>query len=185
MKNFVSRPAVAIAAAAALSLTATPAMARGYGDWHRYRHHHDRGIDGGDVLAGVLIIGGIAAIAAAASKSSRDRNERDYPGRPPRPGEDDWRDYGDDRDDRDRDDDYARGATSRSLDAAADACVFEVERGEIRIESIDSVERTRVGYDNVDGWDVAGRLEDGRAFACTVDTDMRIRRASVDGRAVY
>lgn len=46
----------------------------GYGGWGGYRHHHHGdGIDGGDVLAGILILGGIAAIATAASNNSRDR----------------------------------------------------------------------------------------------------------------
>ncbi|HEX5691315.1 MAG TPA: hypothetical protein VFX76_14975 [Roseiflexaceae bacterium] len=46
---------------------------------HRYWRHRDR-IDAGDVLAGVLIIGGIAAIANAAAKSERNERyrERDY-----------------------------------------------------------------------------------------------------------
>ena len=43
--------------------------------WRGYRHR-DR-VDAGDVLAGVLIIGGIAAIASAASNSSRNRDYRD------------------------------------------------------------------------------------------------------------
>lgn len=43
---------------------------RGYG-----RHRHRDRIDGGDILAGVLILGGIAAIAGAASKSN-DRSDR-------------------------------------------------------------------------------------------------------------
>src|SRR5262245_40287131 len=101
MNIFRSRTAATLAAAAALSLTATPAMARG---WHR----HGDGIDGGDVVAGLLIFGGIAAIAAAASsKSNKDRQARqddryrDYP-------DSDYRDvppqsYQNDRDDGYRD----------------------------------------------------------------------------------
>ena len=44
---------MAAALAAAFSLTATPAFARGWGGYGHHRHH--RGIDGGDMLAGVLI----------------------------------------------------------------------------------------------------------------------------------
>lgn len=43
---------------------------RGYG-----RHRHRDRIDGGDILAGVLILGGIAAIAGASSKSN-ERSDR-------------------------------------------------------------------------------------------------------------
>ncbi len=47
----------------------------------RYRHRRDRGVDAGDVLAGILIIGGIAAIANAAKGSSERYPTRDsrYP----------------------------------------------------------------------------------------------------------
>jgi len=60
MKLHRSRAALVAASLAALALTATPASAR---HWR----HHDHGIDGGDVLAGLLIIGGIAAVASAAT----------------------------------------------------------------------------------------------------------------------
>ena len=42
--------------------------------WHRYgyrRHRRHHGVDAGDVLAGVAIIGGIAAIASAANNNRR------------------------------------------------------------------------------------------------------------------
>ncbi|MEP3051423.1 MAG: hypothetical protein ABJP48_00395 [Erythrobacter sp.] len=57
-----------VAAGAMALASATPAMAND--------RHRDRGIDTGDVIAGALIIGGIAAIASAAS-NNRDRN-RNY-----------------------------------------------------------------------------------------------------------
>jgi len=56
--------------AGSLLVTAMPAQARGY---HRDR---DR-IDAGDVIAGALIIGGIAAIASAANKDRRWRGGYD------------------------------------------------------------------------------------------------------------
>src|SRR5436190_21363733 len=56
------RFAAASALAAGLSLAAAPAAAQGY---YHYGHHH-HGVDGGDVLAGAAIIGGIAAIASVA-----------------------------------------------------------------------------------------------------------------------
>ena len=55
--------------AALLATSATPALARGPGGWNSggwgghyggWRHRRDRGgISGGDVLAGILIIGGV------------------------------------------------------------------------------------------------------------------------------
>jgi hypothetical protein len=55
----------------------------GWGNgWGRDRRHHDRGVSAGDVIAGIAIIGVIAAIASAASKnnnrtSSTINNEND------------------------------------------------------------------------------------------------------------
>ena len=43
---------------------------------HRHYRHRRGGVDAGDVIAGVLILGGIAAIADAASKNNR-RERRD------------------------------------------------------------------------------------------------------------
>ncbi len=188
MKLFQSRSAIALAAVAALSMTATPAMARG---WYRGHHHHHRDrIDAGDIFAGILIIGGIAAIASAASKSDRDRREeaekRDYR----RPSDEDYRDYreyrdrnggyGDYRDD--RDDRYGRpyGAAPQAggIDGAIESCIAEVERGEHRVDDVDSVSREG------EGWRVEGRLRNEGDFSCSVDVDGRIRRATVDGRAV-
>ena len=58
MKFFRSRTAASLAALAAFSMTATPVFARGYDRWGRHHHHHrNNGIDGGDVLAGLLIVG--------------------------------------------------------------------------------------------------------------------------------
>jgi hypothetical protein len=170
MQTFRSRPAAAIAIAAALSLTATPAFARGWG--HR---HHDR-IDTGDVLAGVLVIGGIAAIASAASsrnKQAREAEDYRYPDRDDR-AEDGYHvppaDYGE-RDDRSYGD-----RAGEHLDGAVDNCVGEVERGNRRVDTVDSVNRS------ADGWTVEGRA-DGRDFTCSVDRDGRIRGVTVDDRA--
>lgn len=138
------------------------------GGWGRGRHHDD--IDGGDILAGLLVIGGIAAIASAASKSSKEtRQDRtSYP-------EPDNRRYGDDTP-RAGAADWGR---SRSIDSAVDACVGEVERGQTRVDSVDGV--TRDG----EGWQVSGRATGGSPFSCRVDGDGRIRGVTVDGRAPY
>ncbi|MDE2412731.1 MAG: hypothetical protein KGM18_13255 [Sphingomonadales bacterium] len=71
MKTLSTALVGTIAAGAMAISSATPAMADTYG-------HRDRdGISAGDVIAGALVIGGIAAVALAAS--SRDRGyDRDY-----------------------------------------------------------------------------------------------------------
>lgn len=169
-----SRLAAALAGVAALSLVATPASAHG---WRRY---HDRGVDAGDVLAGVLILGTIAAVASAAGQANKDKQARDYryPGdRYPDDGgyrEEESR-YGDPRGG-----DDAQGPGWRSggsMDGAVDTCAQELERGDRRIGRVDGVGR------DGDGWRVDGSLRDGRAFSCTVE-DGRVRRATIDGRGV-
>ena len=100
----LSKAIIGSTAAGAMALAgATPAFAR---------HHDDDGIDAGDVIAGALIIGGIAAIASAASKDRRDGYyyDRDYR---------DGRYY-------DRYDRYdRRGGSAR---AAVERCVHAAER---------------------------------------------------------
>ena len=70
------RSVTALVATTMLATSVTPAMAQvytgggyGYHDYDRGRHHN-RGVSAGDVIAGLAIIGIIAAIAGAASKSN-------------------------------------------------------------------------------------------------------------------
>lgn len=98
---------------------------------HRWRHRRDRGIDGGDILAGVLIVGGIAAIASAASNKA---NERRY-----------------ERDSRYRYDGYNYDNRYRSneLNAAADQCAFAAEDragNGARVDRISTVARDGSGW---------------------------------------
>lgn len=129
MKNLTKAMVGTLAAGAMAASSATPAMAR----------DRDGGIDTGDVIAGALIIGGIAAIAAAASKNDRDRYSygRDY--RYDRAG------YGR----------YGRTSENR----AVQQCVRAVERdasrygyGRAEVTQIRDVDRER------GGWEVKGRL---------------------------
>lgn len=127
---------VGTVAAGAMALSAaTPAMAR----------PHDRdGVDAGDVIAGALVIGGIAAIAAAASDNDRydryDRHDRDY--RYDRAGYDDgWR----------RGPAWRGGISPRR---AVEQCVWAAERqasrysyGSADVTDIRSVRETRWGYE--------------------------------------
>ncbi|HEX8533289.1 MAG TPA: hypothetical protein VF662_03915 [Allosphingosinicella sp.] len=68
MKSFKQIVAGATAAAIAIVALAAPADAQ-YRD--RYYRHNRGGIDAGDVIAGVAIIGGIAAIASALDNDGR------------------------------------------------------------------------------------------------------------------
>ncbi len=183
-----SRTAAALAITAALSMAATPALARdrhwGGGGWGR---HHDR-IDAGDIFAGVLILGGIAAIASAASNSNKAKRERErsrdyqYPDQSypqqPYPQRDNSTGYGNDTRPSYNESDRSSRTESRGLDSAVDRCASEIERGDRRIEAIDTV--TRDG----DGWRVAGRTTSGSGFACTVDRDGRVSNVNLDGRAL-
>ncbi len=161
--------AAATAVAAAISLLATPAAAvelpkpvaaKAFdGDgWNAERsrrrswyRHRDR-IDAGDVVAGVLVIGAIAAIAGAA----KDRRER-YEDRYPRRDDYGYRTPGD----------YQR-RDSRGIDNAVDICVDEAERGADRVGSVDSATRT------AEGWRVSGELENGAPWSCAIDNDGRV-----------
>ncbi len=129
-----------VAAGAMVAGSATPALAdaRGY---------HDRdGISAGDVIAGALVIGGIAAVASAA------HNDRDY--RYDRAGYGDFGRGGYDRGyggyggyDRDA---YWRGNPRQ----AVQQCVFAAERqasrysyGRADVTDIREVRDTRYGYE--------------------------------------
>lgn len=128
---------------------------------HRYRGYrrHRRGVRAGDVIAGVAILGGIAAIASAASnnrKREREREvvvvnrERDYNYRPEN-----------------------RRSTSRSansgsgIDNAVSMCLNQIEQ-DIRVDSVDGA--SRVGS----GWIVTGSLFDGSGFSCQIDNSGQI-----------
>ncbi|MEP1422380.1 MAG: hypothetical protein ABJK59_11475 [Erythrobacter sp.] len=121
-----------------------------------------RGVRGGDILAGVLVLGGIAAIASAASKNNRRRDrevvvvERDR--------------------DRDRDYNYRpenRRSTDRStsggsgIDNAVSMCLNEIEQN-IRVDSVDGASRVS------SGWVVTGSLFDGSGFSCEIDNSGQI-----------
>lgn len=130
--------------------------------WDRHRHRHrDRGVDAGDVIAGVLILGGIAAIVNAVKNDrERDRRERDVQ-------------HPDNRYPDDRGTGWDRHG---GLDNAAALCADEVER-EAQVDRVDTVDRT------AQGWEVRGTLADGAGFICrigpdgrTVDVDYSLRR---------
>ncbi|HWK42130.1 MAG TPA: hypothetical protein VNR60_09380 [Croceibacterium sp.] len=127
----------------------------------RDRHHrHGRdGISTGDVLAGVLVLGGLAAIASAASKPRETRTSYPEPRYPDRaPG-------------------YAPSGNvgGQGMDRAVGMCVDAVERQEGRIGSVDGANRTG------DGWQVSGELAGGQGYSCWIGNDGRVSGVEVYG----
>jgi hypothetical protein len=122
----ISKALVGTIAAGAMAMTsAAPAQARG----------HD-GIDVGDVIAGALIVGGIAAVASAAGNDRYDRGYNNgyvYEGRG-------YNGYNG----------YNRAGDSRQ---AVEQCVYAAERGASRysrggaqVTDIRNIDRHRDGY---------------------------------------
>ena len=123
----ISKALVGTVAAGAMALaSATPAAAQS-------RHHRDNdGIDAGDIIAGALIIGGIAAVAGSIGK---DRGYRGTYGEPY---------YGD------RYDGYGDryGYSGRGSRQAVEQCVRAAQRGAYgaRVTDIRDIDRNRYGY---------------------------------------
>ncbi len=134
---------------------------RGYRGHRGYRGRYRNRIDGGDILAGVLVLGGIAAIASAASRN----NERRY----------DDRRYDNQRYDNQRYDDRRAPTRSSGIDSAVDQCVDAVERRS-RVTEISDAAR------DASGWRVSGSIADGNGFDCRIDNSGRISNISY-GRA--
>ncbi len=146
--NMLSKTAL-LATAGAVLMTAVPAQARG-GNWGRDK------IDAGDVIAGALIIGGIAAIASAASnddgyrggryddgryEGGRYENDRGYRGRGHGGGYNSG--YGEENGA------YDRGNGSRW---AVEQCISAAKRqasryGWARVTDVTSINRVRGGYE--------------------------------------
>jgi hypothetical protein len=124
----MSKALVGTIAAGAMALSsASPAFAQS----RDYRHDRD-GIDAGDIIAGALIIGGIAAVASAGSR------DRGYDG-----------DY---RYDRAGYDDYGRGGYGGNPRQAIEQCVRAAEReasrryGRADVTDVRDIDRTRYGF---------------------------------------
>ncbi|WP_144095598.1 hypothetical protein [Croceicoccus sediminis] len=187
MKNFFRSAAGAAALLGASSMAVpvqaapiTPSANAPQGMWtiedetaHGWRHHrrwHRNRVDGGDVLAGILILGGVVAIAKAAENAQerkyRERRDDDYR----------YRDY--DRDSRrpydSRYDDRRYADNSRrGIEGAIEECVDEVERSE-RVRSVDTAER------DASGWRVEGDLANGGRFDCEIDASGRVRDIDIE-----
>lgn len=140
MKTFSKALVGTVAAAAVAVSSAAPAMAR----------DNRGGIDAGDVIAGALVIGGIAAIAAAASNNN-DRDDFDRFGY----GRDDWRGR-DGWDDRrwGNGNNWGNNWGQVSPRVAVEQCVRAAERnagrvswGRADVTDIRNVRNTRNGYE--------------------------------------
>lgn len=169
--NKLSKAAIGAATAGAMMLGSTPAMAR----------DRDRdGIGAGEIIAGAVVLGGLAAILSASDNDRYgDRYSDRYDGR-----------YGDRHDNRNRGRydndprygygyDYNRYGNSSS---AVSQCVNAVERGSRRygntdVTQVTSIDRKRDGYkvkgrvvvhDGYGGrWGRGGYYDQGK-FSCDV-----------------
>jgi hypothetical protein len=131
---------ILMTAAGATLLAANPALARD--GWHGDRRHD--GVSAGDVIAGALIIGGIAAIAASAS-NNRSYGSYDYDREGYRRG---WGYDG-----------YNNGYNNGYINSrtAVDQCVRAAQRearryGWARVTDVTSIDSIRGGYE------IRGRL---------------------------
>ncbi|HEY6814457.1 MAG TPA: hypothetical protein VI168_02845, partial [Croceibacterium sp.] len=126
-----------------------------------HRGHHggwdddDWDIDGDDILAGVLILGGIAAISAIAGSG----NHREPVYQEPEPWPEPEASYQEPA----RVDRYTSG-----MSQAVDTCVAEVEAGRGAVGSVDRASRSG------EGWYVAGELEEGTPYSCWIDGAGRV-----------
>ena len=158
----ISKALVGTVAAGAMALAATPAAAR-----DRY---HD-GVDVGDIIAGALIIGGIAAVAGSIG------NDRGYNGTYGGPYYGGYNDRYGDR--------YGYNYRSGNPRQAVEQCVYAAQRSAYgaRVTDIRSVDRNRYGYkvkgtvvvnERGGGWSrdynyrYAGRNYDQGRFSCDV-----------------
>lgn len=128
--NTVSKALLGTAAAGAMAVTsATPAFAR---------DRHSDGISAGEVIAGAVILGGIAAVASSIGKD-RDRYRSDY------------------RYDRNYRDNYyrSRGNPRSAVEQCVNAATYNAQRygyRGVRVTEIRDVDDTRRG------WRVKGRI---------------------------
>lgn len=129
-----TKTAIGAATAGAMLVSAVPAMARDRD------HDRDRdGISAGEIIAGAVVIGGLAAILSSGDNDRYDRyNDR---------GRYDDRRYGNGYD-------YNRYGNSRS---AVSQCVRAVERGSNRYGRTDVTEVTSIDRKR-DGYRVKGRV---------------------------
>ena len=130
MQSFTKAALCTAAAGAMAFTTAAPA------DAQRYRDRDNDGISAGEVIAGALIIGGIAAIASA---GDRDRDRDRY------------------RDNHYRDNYYrSNGNPRRAIDKCVRVAENQARRAGYRYANVVDINRVR---DTRRGWNITGRIE--------------------------
>lgn len=141
IKTNLTKAAIGAATAGAMLIGATPAMAR-----DRYDRDGD-GIGAGEIIAGAVVLGGLAAILSSSNNDRYDRYDRDsrYDDRNRGRYDDARYGYGYD---------YNRHGNSRS---AVSQCVNSVERGSRRYGRTDVTEVTSIDRKR-DGYRVKGRV---------------------------
>ncbi|MEL7719780.1 hypothetical protein AAG604_13900 [Citromicrobium bathyomarinum] len=128
MQSFTKAALCTVAAGAMAFTTAAPA------DAQRYRDRDNDGISAGEVIAGALIIGGIAAIASA---GDRDRDRY--------------------RDNRYRDNYYrSNGNPRRAINKCVRVAENQARRAGYRYANVVDINRVR---DTRRGWNITGRIE--------------------------
>lgn len=151
--NTLNKALVGTAAAAAMAVSATPAQAR----------DKDKGISAGEVLAGVAVVGAIAAIASSGKKDRgyHDvRYDRDY--------------YGDRRYGNGYRQNYRKIGKRKAINRCIRAAENRATRhGRATVTRIGDVDRTRYGY-KVKGRILVekgryGRYVDKGRFTCRID----------------
>jgi len=172
-----TRPlAAATAVAAAFSLLATPVAAaelprpahavafdatalnvQRHDDWDD--DWDDDDIDTGDVIAGVAVLGALAAIFWSSGKNRQQEPYR-YP------------------DDANYRYPEQQQRSQSGLAGAVDACVAVVERDGNSVGSVESASR------DGDGWRVSGSLDDGARYACRVERDGQVSDINIGGYGV-
>ncbi|MDF8335251.1 hypothetical protein [Novosphingobium cyanobacteriorum] len=199
-----------LAVAACLGMSASPALADGWrghrGGWGH--HRHDRSIDAGDVFAGLLILGGIAAVASAISKKNPNRTRGEQAPPPPPPADasrnapDGWYevpgaqggdDYGAGQGDGmdDRQDAPPTGPDAAGPNGGSD---WGAGRHSPQLDNAVEACAAEVGkrgpVDQIwsagpvaGGFEVRGGLTSGAQFTCTVDSQGRVSNLSTSGDA--
>jgi hypothetical protein len=182
----LSKALVGTIAASAMAVSSvTPAFAQDRGDYRGGNSGERRGHDGisaGDIIAGALVIGGIAAVASATGGRDRDR-DYGYD----RAGYRNGGDYGRDHHHRDNGGGYGydrdwRGNPRQAVERCVHTAESEAGRysyGRADVTDIRSVRDTRDGYEVRgriavnqsgrgwrDGWGGDNRGNDSGSFTC-------------------
>jgi hypothetical protein len=154
--KFLAKSLLSAGAAAAAMVGATAPLQAGY---DRYDRRHNDGISAGEVIAGAVILGGIAAVIASADKKrgqGRDYDNRGYDnqgydnnGYDRQGGYNDNGYHGRGRDDYDRG--YGYGNQNGGSRVAVNLCINSVQRWASRysradVTQIQAIDRTRLGY---------------------------------------